>query len=417
VDDSVIEVRGVGKRYVLGEQQAAYGSLRDSLASAVRPRRGAARAELWALRDIDLTVREGEALGIIGHNGAGKSTLLKILSRITDPSVGMLRTRGRMGTLLEVGTGFHPELTGRENVFLSGAVMGMTRREIRRQYDAIVAFAGVEPYLETPLKRYSSGMQLRLAFAVAAHLEPELMLVDEILAVGDVEFQRRCVQRMSRLRHDGRTVVFVSHDLGSITRLCSRAIWVDHGRIVADGAPADVVARYYASLTGGDGEARFAVRDVVGVTHIGLVDDDGRPIAQPVRGEPFTIQARVVAAADVPHLDIAMHVVSESGTLVFSETWSDQPDLPELIGGPGEYLVRLRIPPLLRAGDYVLGLWLGSRSSNYFDDDGALGFSVVPQAGDRQEVLTRNRAVQPDVGWSRGRAGDHVPVAGLTEAP
>jgi ABC-2 type transport system ATP-binding protein/lipopolysaccharide transport system ATP-binding protein len=275
----------------------------------------------------------------------------------------------------------------------------------------------VEEYLDTPLKRYSSGMQLRLAFAVAAHLEPELMLVDEILAVGDVEFQRRCVQRMSRLSHEGRTVVFVSHDLGSITRLCSRAIWVDHGRIVADGAPADVVADYYASLMGGGGEARFDLRDAVGVTHIGLVDDDGAPIARPVRGEPFTIQARVVAATDVPHLDIAMHVVSENGTLVFSETWSDQPDLPQLITGPGEYHVRLRIPPLLRAGDYVLGLWLGSRSSNYFDDDGALGFSVVPQPGDRQEVLARKRAVQPAVGWSSVREGDLAPVRAMTEVP
>jgi lipopolysaccharide transport system ATP-binding protein len=228
-----IEARGVGKQYRLGENAAMYGTLREALGTALR--RGGGRSgptrDIWALRDVDLSVHEGEAMGLIGSNGAGKTTLLRILARITEPTVGVTRTRGRVGALLEVGTGFHPELSGRDNVFLSGAVMGMTRSDVRRRFGEIIEFAGVEAFADTPLKRYSSGMRLRLAFAVAAHLEPELMLVDEVLAVGDYDFQRRCLNRMATLREEGRTVVFVSHDLGAITRLCSRAVWIDHGRV------------------------------------------------------------------------------------------------------------------------------------------------------------------------------------------
>ncbi|HVW18650.1 MAG TPA: ABC transporter ATP-binding protein [Solirubrobacteraceae bacterium] len=407
---SVIEVRGLGKRYVLGQQQAAYGSLRDALVQAVRPRRGgrAARGETWALRDVDLTVHQGEALGLIGHNGAGKSTLLRILSRITDPTEGVVRTRGRIGVLLEVGTGFHPELTGRENIFLSGAVMGMTRSDIRRHYDDIVEFAGVERFLETPLKRYSSGMYLRLAFAVAAHLEPELMLVDEILAVGDIEFQRRCIERMSQLSHEGRTVVFVSHDLGAITRLCSRAAWLEHGRIRDDGEPKSIVRDYYSSLMSESGESHFEVQGAAGISHVALVDDDGGLLRSPPRGEPFSLQARVVTSERVPGLDLTMWLTAADGVRVVSETWSDQPDMPELAPAAGEHVVRLHVPPLLRAGDYTLGLWLGTGSHHFMTDGGALRFTVMPQPGDRQDWLTRSRAVQPEVSWSRAPADDRA---------
>ncbi len=399
--ENVIEVRGLGKRYTLGQQQAAYGTLRDSLSSAFRGRgKGGRRGEVWALRDIDLTVTEGEAVGIIGTNGAGKSTLLKILSRITEPSVGVVRTRGRVGVLLEVGTGFHPELTGRENVYLSGAVMGMTRRDVRRHYDEIVAFSGVEKFLETPLKRYSSGMQLRLAFAVAAHLEPELMLVDEILAVGDVEFQRRCIQRMSRLSTEGRTVVFVSHDLGAITRLCTRAIWTDKGQVVTEGDPTDIVQQYYSAMLGQSGSADFDVTGDVGVSHVSLLDEHGDALAQPVRGEPFTVQARIVAGEKVPHLDMEMYLGASDGTTVFSELWSDQPALPELLPAPGEFLVRMHVPALLPAGDYVLGMKLETPHKKYFDRN-VMGFAVVPRPGDRQQWLTRRRVLQIGSPWSR----------------
>jgi ABC-2 type transport system ATP-binding protein/lipopolysaccharide transport system ATP-binding protein len=399
VADAAIEVRGLGKRYRLGEQQAAYGSLRESLQGALRGQRRDPGLEHWALRDVDLTVREGEALGIVGYNGAGKSTLLKIIARITEPTVGWSRTRGRVGVMLEVGTGFHPELTGRENVFLAGAVMGMTRRDVRSRFDEIVAFAGVERYLDTPLKRYSSGMKLRLAFAVAAHLEPELMLVDEILAVGDVEFQRRCLSRMNRLSEEGRTVLFVSHDLGAITRLCSRAVWTDHGRVVEDGVPADVVKRYYATLLGQAGEATFSVDGEIGVDRVAVVDDDGAVLAQPARGEPLHIEADVVAHRPYHDLDVGIYLVDRDGTMLVHEWWSDQPDLPAIAARAGRYRVTLHLPPLLRAGEYVVGLWIGNDQTEHFHRE-VLQLNVLPQTGDRQSWMTRRRAVQPAVRWT-----------------
>jgi lipopolysaccharide transport system ATP-binding protein len=243
-----IEVEGLSKKYRLGEMQAAYGTLRESLSHAgKRLARQEARPhdrEIWALRDVSFDVEEGSVLGVIGRNGAGKSTLLKILTRIVSPTAGEARIRGRVGSLLEVGTGFHSELTGRENIYLNGAILGMKRREIDQRFDAMVEFSGVEKFIDTPVKRYSSGMYVRLAFSVAAHLEPEIMLVDEVLSVGDAEFQRRCLGRMEELGTAGRTVVFVSHMLSSIAQLCDRAIQINGGTIVQDGPPAEVIANY-----------------------------------------------------------------------------------------------------------------------------------------------------------------------------
>jgi ABC-2 type transport system ATP-binding protein/lipopolysaccharide transport system ATP-binding protein len=418
VTDSAIEARGLGKRYRLGEQQAAYGTLRDALAGVARRDRRGRDIEHWALRDVDLTVREGEALGIVGQNGAGKSTLLKILARITEPTTGFTRTRGRVGVMLEVGTGFHPELTGRENVFLAGAVMGMTRRDVRRRFDEIVTFAGVEPFLDTPLKRYSSGMQLRLAFAVAAHLEPELMLVDEILAVGDVEFQRRCLSRMNRLSEEGRTVLFVSHDLGAVTRLCSRAIWTDRGRIIRDGDPTDIVREYYAKVLGQGGQATFEIDGEIGVTRVAIADELGGLLHQPTRGEPFAIEADIVARRPYHDLDVGIYVRDRDGTMLTHEWWSDQPELPSIATEAGHYRVTLHLPPLLRAGEYVVGLWIGNDQTEHFHRE-VLQLVVVPQTGDRQHWLTRRRLIQPCVRWSSRSlegivdddAGDVVAVA------
>jgi homopolymeric O-antigen transport system ATP-binding protein len=245
---TALAVEGLSKRYRIGELQSAYGTLRDSLSAAAR--RALRRDhsphydEIWALRDVSFDVVEGGVLGVIGRNGAGKSTLLKILTRITTPTGGRATIRGRVGSLLEVGTGFHPELTGRENVFLNGALLGMKRREIAKKYSEIVEFAGVEQFIDTPVKRYSSGMSVRLAFAVAAHLEPEILLVDEVLAVGDAEFQRRCLGRMEDMSDSGRTVLFVSHNMQAVTQLCDRAILLDRGEIVQDGPSNEVVAHY-----------------------------------------------------------------------------------------------------------------------------------------------------------------------------
>jgi len=234
-----VRIEKLGKRYRLrhAADAAPYRTLREDVASlAARLRRwgrgpGGTSEEFWALRDVNFEVQEGEVVGIIGRNGAGKSTLLKILSRVTRPTMGTARMRGRLGSLLEVGTGFHPELTGRENVFLSGAILGMTRREIVRKFDEIVAFSGVERFLDTPVKRYSSGMYVRLGFAVAAHLEPEILLVDEVLAVGDAAFQKKCLAKMESVAQAGRTILFVSHNLNAVSQLCSRAVLFQDGRV------------------------------------------------------------------------------------------------------------------------------------------------------------------------------------------
>src|SRR5713101_2878024 len=260
-------VEGLSKRYRIGQRER-YLALRDVLTRSVTfpfrwllGRRAASNgdspAHIWALKDVSFEIRQGEVVGIIGRNGAGKSTLLKILARVTKPTGGFAEVRGRMGTLLEVGTGFHPELTGRENVFLSGAILGMSKAEIHRKFDEIVAFADVEKFIDTPLKHYSTGMQMRLAFAVAAHLEPEILLVDEVLAVGDSAFQKKCLGKMGDVARGGRTIVFVSHQMNQIRRLCARVMWIDAGRLRLDGSTAEVVRAYEsAALSRGTAKAQ-----------------------------------------------------------------------------------------------------------------------------------------------------------------
>ncbi len=286
----IIEARGLSKRYRLGQFNAR--SLREEAERLLRGRRGPAATDFWALRDVSFEVAPGEVLGVIGRNGAGKSTLLKLLSRVTEPTSGEVRLRGRVASLLEVGTGFHPELTGRENIFLNGAILGMTRAEIRRKFDEIVAFAEVETFLDTPVKRYSSGMYVRLAFAVAAHLEPEILIVDEVLAVGDAAFQKKCLGKMKSVSTDeGRTVLFVSHNMAAINSLCSRAILMEGGSITAMG-PAPAVVRQYlrgADRTGDAGwlwhdPASAPGDDTVRLRRIGMVEAPGGTVEadQPV---------------------------------------------------------------------------------------------------------------------------------------
>jgi homopolymeric O-antigen transport system ATP-binding protein len=262
MSDVVIRVDNLGKRYRIGERER-YLALRDVLTRAAsaparlfRPRRPSApngdHSHIWALKDICFEIRQGEVVGVIGRNGAGKSTLLKILARVTKPTSGFAEVRGRMGTLLEVGTGFHPELTGRENVFLSGAILGMSKSEIRRKFDEIVDFGEVEKFIDTPLKHYSSGMQMRLAFAVAAHLEPEILLVDEVLSVGDLQFQKKCLGKMGDVAMAGRTILFVSHQMNQVRRLCQRAVWIDAGKVREDGPVRSVLGTYEISMTAAD---------------------------------------------------------------------------------------------------------------------------------------------------------------------
>jgi lipopolysaccharide transport system ATP-binding protein len=294
MSDVAIEVSGLGKRYQIGMDQAGYMLLTERITERLKSiGRRQKTQEFWALRDVDFEVKRGETMGVIGHNGAGKSTLLKILSRITPPTEGEARLRGRVGALLEVGTGFHPELTGRENVFLNGAILDMKRQEIQRRFDEIVEFADIGSFIDTPVKRYSSGMQLRLAFSVAAHLEPEVLIIDEVLSVGDLAFQQKCLGRMEAASREGRTVVFISHNLSSVVNLCDRAILLSKGRVTAAGKVGDVVDAYVGDVTSdlergirdrenrfGNGKLRFV--DI-------RLERDGQVIDSPSTGEDFEI--------------------------------------------------------------------------------------------------------------------------------
>ena len=292
----IIEIAGLGKKYRIGANKEKYLSLRDEMARKAHGlyRRFVARhqhipeaEEFWALKDVSFSVQEGEVVAVVGRNGAGKSTLLKILSQITPPTEGTITCRGRVASLLEVGTGFHPELTGRENVFLNGAILGMTRAEIRRKFDEIVAFAEVEKFLDTPVKRYSSGMYVRLAFAVAAHLEPEVLVVDEVLAVGDAQFQKKCLGKMGEVAKQGRTVLFVSHNMAAVNALCRRGVVLKAGRTVLD-APVDVAIREYLRAAAGEDYIRPGVpAKQAGILEVWLEDSAGRRVTTVCSGMAF----------------------------------------------------------------------------------------------------------------------------------
>lgn len=302
--DLAIRVERLGKRYRIGRAQKAYHTLRDALAEAAgkparaiaslwrrEQQRGADAETIWALQDVSFEIRQGEVIGIIGRNGAGKSTLLKILSRITDPTEGEVVLHRRIGSLLEVGTGFHPELSGRDNVYLNGAILGMQRSEIRRKFDEIVAFAEVEKFIDTPVKHYSSGMYLRLAFAVAAHLEPEILLVDEVLAVGDIAFQSKCLGKMKDVSEAGRTVVFVSHNMSAIQRLCPRALVLHEGRIHFDGASGEAIKAYLSLGLNERSEYRQAgdPGKPMNLRRVWVADQTGRPAAEVRFDEDWSI--------------------------------------------------------------------------------------------------------------------------------
>jgi lipopolysaccharide transport system ATP-binding protein len=359
--DVAIRAENVGKRYRIGEYRAAYGTLRESLVHAGRRITGREHRrperEIWALHDVSFDVQEGEVLGIVGRNGAGKSTLLKILTRITTPTKGQVEIKGRVGSLLEVGTGFHPELTGRENIYLNGSILGMRRREIEQRYDEIVEFSGVERFIDTPVKRYSSGMYVRLAFSVAAHLEPEILLVDEVLAVGDAEFQRRCLGRMEELGSTGRTVVFVSHMLPSVAQLCDRAIQIESGGVAGDGPAAEVIAGYLQLTHGAGTEKTWSLEDAPGddvakILAVRVRSHDGMPpgIMDVRRPIGIEIEFRVLQPG-VPVFP-KLKVLDHENAIAFNAMDTDerwQEPTP-----PGDYLATAWIPGnLLNEGPTV----------------------------------------------------------------
>jgi lipopolysaccharide transport system ATP-binding protein len=380
MSDFVIRAEGLSKLYKIGPVRRRHDTLRDHLVRSVKSlwsRNGSHSAQvsprapitgrpgtIWALKDLSFGVEQGEVVGFIGGNGAGKSTLLKILSRITEPTSGSAEIRGRVGALLEVGTGFHPELTGRENVYLNGAILGMKKAEINRKFDEIVAFAETEKFIDTPVKHYSSGMYVRLAFAVAAHMESEILIVDEVLAVGDVAFQKKCLGKMGDIAKQGRTILFVSHNMAAVQGLCSRACLLSAGQIVAEGLPTEVVRRYFATTSQasplsleerqdrqGTGDIRFV--------KVCIVDDGGAPIATALCGQDIGIVVSYRARDHRPVSQVDIHITfyTSLGQFMFNCTSQGSGSPFDVLPASGE--VVCHIPELpLAPGRYVFNLFL-----------------------------------------------------------
>jgi lipopolysaccharide transport system ATP-binding protein len=364
---SIIQVRNLSKQYQLGARQAGYGTLRESLVRAVRApldrlRKGRSESEiLWALKDVSFEVQPGEVVGIIGRNGAGKSTLLKILSQITDPTSGEIDLYGRVASLLEVGTGFHPELTGRENIYLNGALLGMRKAEIERKFDEIVAFSEVEQFLDTPVKRYSSGMYVRLAFAVAAHLEPEILVVDEVLAVGDAEFQRKCLGKMSDVAKRGRTVLFVSHNMPAVKSLCQRAILLNAGQVTLQGDVNTVVNKYLTAdsdemaRTGiiPDDAKRLYSTDEAKLRSVRLTDLEDRDVSHLYLGQPCRVQMTFEVFKEIPEAVIEVGIIAMDGTHVTNSTSTDEGNPPVRLP-QGSHTIKLELNATLLPNQYSL---------------------------------------------------------------
>jgi lipopolysaccharide transport system ATP-binding protein len=400
--DVVIRAERVGKQYIIGHEteRERYTALRDVAArtarnvwkravDAVRGRpmvRGETTEEFWALKDVSFEVKRGEVLGIIGRNGAGKSTLLKILSRITEPSEGRVTITGRVASLLEVGTGFHPELTGRENIYLNGAILGMNRAEIRRKFDEILDFSGVEKFIDTPVKRYSSGMHVRLAFAVAAHLEPEILVIDEILAVGDAEFQKKCLGKMSEVTtRGGRTILFVSHNMAAVAKLCARVLLLNRGRVQNVYGSAEAAVSVYLK---GNEETSTSTWYSDGSLPS---NDYFNPLAMAVTGQgmadlhdPLTIEIHGQLVRNDRSLVIALAIYSSDNSLLFWTTSRDQDAKRwlELSAGPLDLAVQIPID-ILNEGDYYAELVIFLHHQQYLIREGAgpkVCFSVRPKA-------------------------------------
>jgi len=426
-----IRVENLGKCYRLGETHehtlsehiVRIGRFVFGRSRAYRPRPA---EDFWALRNVDLEIMEGEAVGIIGGNGAGKSTLLKVLSRITPPTTGRALVRGRLSSLLEVGTGFHPELTGRENVFLNGAILGMRKAEVARKFDEIVAFAGVEQFIDTPVKRYSSGMYVRLAFAVAAHLEPDVLIIDEVLAVGDAEFQKRCLGKMGDVAREGRTVIFVSHNMAAVQKLCSRAVWMREGKVVRSGDPDKVIGDYLDAsnrLTSevADCPAGFLFHSVANVevangariTGLQMLDEDGRPLDEAATFANVVFRITFEVTRAFRSFSAVLQINTPDGLpLILTSTTPDQ-DLPFGVTS-GVYRVDCAFERLpLAEGEYILGLGLAIPGIEYvWRNDAVCRLHVaardvfgsgLPPAAKRYLIATPNQ-------WSAPQVMAQVPI-------
>jgi len=420
----VIRIENISKRYRIGTVHDRPDTLRDLLTTGAKrvgrllksghDGRYEGPSYIWALKDISFEVERGQVLGIVGRNGAGKSTLLKILSRVTDPTLGYGEIHGRVGSLLEVGTGFHPELSGRENIYLNGAILGMHREEIDRKFDEIVEFSEVGKFIDTPVKRFSSGMYLRLAFAVAAHLEPEILVVDEVLAVGDAEFQLKCLGKMNDVAQEGRTVLFVSHNMSAILRLTQETIVLDQGKMIMRAPTPQAVDHYlnmglnkqgeriWADNKSVDGEAPFVP------VALRVLNPKGEVVDTVNATVGFSIELEYRLNQEISGLRVGIYMMTTRGDFVFTSFDTDDPEMFEkhTMRKPGHYISRCTIPPdLMNEGRYVLGVNASVyRIQRYFQDDKALIFTVDATGGPGMHwPEPRLGPVRPNLDWTIGK--------------
>ncbi len=412
---TAIKVNNLGKKYSIGSSVNAYRTLREIISERFAIKKQEPQTSdmlpefIWALKNMSFEVKKGEVLGIVGRNGAGKSTLLKVLSRVTEPTEGTVEIHGRVGSLLEVGTGFHPELTGRENIFLNGAILGMKRKEIVSRFDEIVSFSEVEKFIDTPVKRYSSGMYLRLAFAVAAHLEPEILVVDEVLAVGDAEFQRKCLGKMSDVAKQGQTVLFVSHNMSAILRLTQETLVIDEGSLLLRAPTAEAVDYYLSRGLTQEGQRiwhpeEFKQKSPFVPVAIRVIDKNGH-VVEPVRStEQFFIELEYSVKKPIKGLRVGIYLTTSHGEYVFTSFDTDDPEKFEshAVRKAGVYRSRVKIPAnMLNGGRYVLGVNASSyRIKTHFQDEQALAFNVDPSgAPGTQWPESRLGPIRPALEW------------------
>ncbi len=417
----IIEVKNLSKSYQIGKRKESYYSLRDEITNLVRKPTQLLKGQkdekedFWALKDINFSVEKGEVVGVIGRNGAGKTTLLKVLSRITPPTTGEAIIRGRINSLLEVGTGFHPELKGRENIYLNGAILGMTKKEIDSKFNEIVEFAEIGKFLDTPVKRYSSGMYVRLAFAVAAHLEPEILLIDEVLAVGDYKFQKKCLKKMSKVSREGRTVLFVSHNMTSVAKLCNRAILLESGKLVMEGPTSEVVERYIGlrkdmrSEVNWRNPSKAPGDSVVKLKSVRILSEDGEPNSELDIGEDFLIELTYWNFAKGAKLLPSIRLVNNDGVTVFTaanvtsvclkpDPWYGRPSPKGLFRSvckiPGNFL---------NEGHYFVNIIIGDLTetmTSHVYEEQIISFEVIETEGVHKDHSSNLiGVVRPRLAW------------------
>lgn len=394
MNSTAIEIRGISKEYRIGATSQRYRTLRDTIAGAAKAMRSPRQkpTSFWALKNVSFDVNPGDVIGLIGRNGAGKSTLLKVLSRITEPTSGYADIHGRIGSLLEVGTGFHTELTGRENIFLNGAILGMGKREIERKFDEIVAFSEIERFIDTPVKHYSSGMTMRLAFAVAAHLEPEILLIDEVLAVGDTAFQKKCMGKMDEVSRAGRTILFVSHNMAAVRSMCTRGVVLGHGEMLYEGDVGTAINYYNKSLTEAPLESRGRRVEFSHTSINGEVSCTIEP------GQPFVVRAKMRVHEELPQFNL-LCVVQDGDNAIVVRAGTNMEKNPRL-AQVGTHDIEARFPALwLRPGVFsvhfrLIGQWLSAGSARFLSDPIMLDVAAMVSPEMLQGYLT------PDVEWA-----------------